>query len=349
MAGLVTASSAACQPSDAVPTIERTVHAATGPARANTAGGALDPELTSYAYPYPVRMFEFRAQQQALRMAYLDVPAERPNGQTVLLLHGKNFTSAYWESTIRALNERGYRVIAPDQVGFGKSSKPAHYQFTFQALASNTRALLDAAGVGNVAVVGHSMGGMLAVRYARSYPATTVRLVLVNPIGLEDWQQTVAYRSIDVAYQEELAATPETLRAYQQKNYYGGKFKPDYERWLEVPVGWTKHPEYPRVAWCAARTSDMVFTQPVLYEFPNLNLPTLLIIGQQDRTAIGKAWAAPEVAAKLGDYPALGKRAARAIPNAKLVEIPEAGHLPHVQAFEAYRKALLGFLGTGEG
>jgi len=100
----------------------------------------------------------------------------------------------------------------------------------------------------------------------------------------------------------------------------------------------------PRVAWCSALTYDMVFTQPVVHEFPRLGVPTLLIIGQRDRTAVGKAWAPKEVAARMGDYPALGKKAARAIPGARLVEIPGVGHLPQVEAFEAYREALITFL-----
>jgi pimeloyl-ACP methyl ester carboxylesterase len=320
--------------------------AATPPTARATA--AVDPrfdaELTGYAYPFPVRFYEFRAQNQALRMAYMDVASDEPNGHTVLLLHGKNFQASYWDTTIRVLSARGYRVIAPDQIGFGKSSKPAAYQFTFQALARNTNALLDAAGVRDVSVVGHSMGGMLATRYALLYPARVEKLVLVNPIGLEDWKTVVPYRTVDERYEQELKATAETVREYQKQNYYGGRWAPEYERLIEASVGVTRHPDYPRVAWCSALTYDMIFTQPVVYEFPRLRVPTLLIIGQRDRTALDRAWAPKDVAASLGDYPSLGRRTADAIPGARLVEIPGVGHLPQVEAFEAYSQALTGFL-----
>jgi pimeloyl-ACP methyl ester carboxylesterase len=93
----------------------------------------------------------------------------------------------------------------------------------------------------------------------------------------------------------------------------------------------------------------MIFTQPVLYEFEHLKAPTLLIIGQRDRTAIGKERAAREVAARLGDYPALGKAAARRIPGARLVEIAEAGHLPQVDSFPKYVRALLEFIAGRSG
>lgn len=309
------------------------------------AAAALDPELTSYRYPFPVRFHETATQGQKLRMAYVDVAAPRPNGRTAVLLHGKNFSAAYWRSTIELLTAAGFRVVAPDQIGFGKSSKPSAYQFTFQALAVNTRSLLDSIGVGKFVLVGHSMGGMLASRMALMYPDRIERLVLVDPIGLEDWKRVVPYQTIDDGFAQELRATPESIREYMKANYFGGVWKPEYESLIEIPAGWTRHPDYRRVAWNAALTSDMIFTQPVLYELDGVKPPTLLIIGQRDRTAIGKDRVAKDVAARMGDYPALGKAAAARIPGARLVEIPEAGHLPQVDSFEAYSKALLDFLG----
>jgi pimeloyl-ACP methyl ester carboxylesterase len=305
---------------------------------------ALDPELTTYDYPFPVRYFEVATQEQRLRMAYMDVSAERPNGRTVVLLHGKNFSGAYWAPTVRALTEAGYRVVAPDQIGFGKSSKPAVYQFSFHALATNTERLLASLGVDKFAVVGHSMGGMLAVRMALMYPARVEKLALVNPIGLEDWKLVVPYHTVEENLAQELRATPESIREYQRQNYFAGQWKPEYEPLIEILAGWTLHPEYRRVAWNAALTSDMVFTQPVLYEFERVKTPTLLIVGQRDRTAVGKAWVPKEVASRLGDYPALGKAAAKRIPGARLVEIGDAGHLPQVEAFPTYSKALLDFI-----
>lgn len=294
---------------------------------AQTAVSVLDPELTNYQYPFPVRFHEAETQGQRLRMAYRDVAAPRPNCRTVVLLHGKNFSGAYWAPTVKALTDEGFRVVAPDQVGFGKSSKPASYQFTFQALAANTRALLDAVGVSRFALVGHSMGGMLAVRMALMYPERVERLALVNPIGLEDWKLVAPYRTVDENLAQELRATPESIKEYQRVSYFGGEWKPEYDALTEILSGWTRHPEYRRVAWNAALTSDMVFTQPVLYEFESLKTPTLLVIGQRDRTAIGKDRVPKETAARMGDYPALGRAAARRIPGARLV-VEEEGRSP---------------------
>jgi pimeloyl-ACP methyl ester carboxylesterase len=150
---------------------------------------------------------------------------------------------------------------------------------------------------------------------------------------------------VDENLAQELRATPESIREYQRVNYFGGTWKPEYEPLVEILAGWTRHPEYKRVAWNAALTSDMIFTQPVVYELERLKAPTLLVIGQRDRTAIGKDRVPKEVAARMGDYPALGKSAARRIPGARLVEIADAGHIPQVDAFDTYIGALSSFLG----
>src|ERR1700716_3108840 len=144
-------------------------------------------ELEGFDYPFPVQHFAFTSQRQSLQMAYLDVKPDRPNGRTAVLLHGKNFCAATWEPTIKDLVAAGYRVIAPDQIGFCKSSKPAAYQFTFRQLAGNTHELLATLGIEKPVVVGHSTGGMLAAHYSLIYPKDVSHLVLVNPVGLEDW------------------------------------------------------------------------------------------------------------------------------------------------------------------
>lgn len=304
-----------------------------------------DARLSGYDYPYPVGTYAFTAQGQALEMAYMDVrPTGEANGETVLLLHGKNFSGAYWQPTIEALVERGYRVIAPDQIGFGKSSKPRHFQFTFHALATHTAGLLDELGVDRVTVVGHSMGGMLATRFVLLFPARSTRLVLVNPIGLEDWQRKVPYSPIDEWYARELQQTPEGVRAYMQASYFDGQWKPEYDVLAELQMGWSEGPDKELLAWVSALTYDMIFTQPVLYDFERLRLPTLLIIGDRDRTALGASLVAPEVAATMGLYDELGRRAQEAIPGSELVLLEGVGHIPQFEAWERYLEALTGFL-----
>lgn len=85
----------------------------------------------------------------------------------------------------------------------------------------------------------------------------------------------------------------------------------------------------------------MIYTQPVVYELQDVKVPTVLMIGDKDRTAIGRDTAPPAIRASLGNYPELGKAAASAIPHARLIEFPDLGHSPQLQNPAAFHKALL--------
>jgi pimeloyl-ACP methyl ester carboxylesterase len=305
-------------------------------------GPAYGPELEGFDYPFPVERFRFTSQRQSLQMAYLDVKPDRPNGKTVVLLHGKNFCSATWEPTIRDLVSAGYRVVAPDQIGFCKSSKPAAYQFTFRELAGNTHALLARLNVEKPVVVGHSTGGMLAAHYALFYPDDVSQLVLVNPVGLEDWYaKGVPAISVDQWYARELKTSADGIRAYEKSTYYAGQWHDRYERWVQMLAGLNLGPGKELVAWNSALLYDMIMTQPVLYRFGDIAVPTLLMIGQKDTTAVGKDLAPSALRPRLGNYPELGKAATKAIPGAKLVEFADLGHAPQMSDPERFNKALL--------
>lgn len=290
------------------------------PGYAQTA--ALNATLDGYEYPFPVRILPLKIVGQALRMAYMDVPAAaKPNGRTVVLLHGKNFFGAYWRETVKTLTAAGFRVVVPDQIGFGKSDK-ADIHYSFHQLAHNTKLLLDTLGVQKAVVVGHSMGGMLATRFALLYPETTEKLVLENPIGLEDYRVGVPFQTVDQAQATELKSTEASIRKHHA-TYYPNGYPAAHDQWLLPLAAQTKSPDFPKVARANALTFDMIYQQPVSHEFGQISMPTLLIIGQADRTVVGKALIKdPKTLARMGQYPALGRRTAAQIKSAKLVEIP---------------------------
>ncbi|WP_088345708.1 MULTISPECIES: alpha/beta hydrolase [Rhodomicrobium] len=310
-------------------------------AAANVA--AASPMLDDFEYPYPVKRFAFTSQQQPLSMAYMDVaPEGQPNGRTVVAMHGKNFCAATWESAIRALAKAGYRVIAPDQIGFCKSSKPQAYQFGLHQLAANTNALLKSLGIDKAIIMGHSMGGMLAFRYTLMYPEATEALVTVNPLGLEDWKaEGVPVTTVDELYAGEQKTTAQSIKAYQLDTYYAGVWKPEYDRWVDMQASMYQGEGKQAVAWDQALTSDMVFMQPVVYELPEIKVPTLMLIGALDNTAIGKNRATDAVKKRIGNYKELAPKIAAQIPGASLVMFPDLGHSPQVSAPDRFNDALI--------
>jgi pimeloyl-ACP methyl ester carboxylesterase len=301
------------------------------------------PELQGFAYPHELHRFSFASQGESLQMAYMDIaPTGQPNGRTAVLMHGKNFCGATWEHQIASLAAAGYRVVVPDQVGFCASTKPARYQYSFQQLARNTRALLASLDIARVTLVAHSTGGMIATRYALMWPQAVEQLVLVDPIGLEDWQaKGVPNRSVDEWTARELAQTADKIRDYERQTYYVGQWKPEYERWVQMLAGLQRGPGRELVARNSALIYDMIQTQPVIYDFPRLQAPTVLMIGTKDSTAIGSDIAPPEVKARVGHYDQLGPQVAKLIPHATLIEFDGLGHAPQIQAPEEFDKRLI--------
>lgn len=294
--------------------------------------------LENVDYPYPVKFLPLNIEAQDLRMAYMDIRPGNPNGKSILLFHGKNFGGYYWTNVIKALSAKGYRVIVPDQIGFGKSSKP-FINYSFHRLASLNRQLLDSLGIQKTVLMGHSMGGMLASRFALLYPERTEQLILENPIGLEDYRRFVPNASPEAMYQAELKTTPESVKRYYQTSYFV-TWKPEYDELVRIASGVNGSAEFPRYAKVSALTAQMIYEQPVVYEFPLLKVPVLLLIGTQDKTIVGKARLKPEDRTKYGLYNQLGKETAAKIPGSVLIEFNNSGHIPHLEIPEEFLKAL---------
>jgi pimeloyl-ACP methyl ester carboxylesterase len=188
---------------------------------------------------------------------------------------------------------------------------------------------------------------MLALRYALIYPQETKALVVVNPIGLEDWKAKGSpLKTIDQLYQQELKTTADSIREYERKTYYAGEWKVDYDKWVTMLASLYQGKDGELFAWDQAHTTDMILSQPVVYEFGNITVPTLLLIGAKDNTAIGKAWSPPEVVERIGHYDELGPETARAVKGSILVMFPDLGHAPQIQAPQAFHEALLKNLDT---
>lgn len=295
--------------------------------------------LENVKYPYPVKFLPINVENQDIRMAYMDVQPAKANGKTVMLFHGKNFGGYYWTNVIKALTNKGYRVVVPDQIGFGKSSKPfIHY--SFHQLARFNKQLLDTLGIQSVTLLGHSMGGMLATRFTLMYPGSVQKLLLEDPIGLEDYRTFVPYNSADDDYKTELKTTYESVKKYYETSYFA-KWKSEYDYLVKIGAGVSKSADFPRYAKVAALTFEMIYEQPVCYEFGSIKVPAVLFIGKEDKTIVGKALLSDDEKAKHGQYKVLGPETAKKIPNCKLIEFDNCGHIPHIEVPDIFLKALV--------
>jgi pimeloyl-ACP methyl ester carboxylesterase len=302
-------------------------------------------DLEGFAYPYPVSLFPLTSDGEQLRMAYMDVGASgQSNGRTALLLHGRNFPSSYWAPVIKTLTGAGFRVIVPDQIGFGKSSKPSG-ELHFDNLARNTVALLDHLDVRQFDVVAHSMGGMLGVRIARAYPDRVGHLVLTAPIGLEDYRLYVPPVPTEKIIENEDKLTAEGYRKQLETNY-ALKLPPDQVTpFIDSRFNIKGSAEYPRWLRAFASSAQMIYREPVVHEIPLVAPPTLFIMGADDHNAPGRANAPEALRAKMGNNAELARGLAGQMPAGRAEVIPDTGHLVFLEARDKYDALLLGFLG----
>jgi pimeloyl-ACP methyl ester carboxylesterase len=308
----------------------------------------LGTDLERFAYPWPVQRMPIAIGAEAGQMSYMDVPpAARANGRTVVLLHGKNFCGATWDSTAKALAEAGYRVLIADQVGFCKSSKPLSAQYSFAMMADFTHRMMQRAGVERAAVVGHSTGGMLAMHFALLHPEAAERLVLVNPLGLNDVvAEGVPYTPLDKLIAAERKKDFASMKAYQFQTYYRGRWAPRYDKWVAMLAGQYATDDGDAVEIAQAKTTDMILTQPVSQHLARLTLPVTLMIGMRDTTSFGREQAPEAVKPRLRTVPQVARRAAAKM-KADLVRFPDYGHSPQVEAPAVFEARLLEVLAKG--
>jgi len=283
------------------------------------------------AYPHPVQTMPLTVYGQDVRMAYMDVPpAGAANGRQIVLMHGMNFGGFYFGSVIDALRAQGFRVVVPDQIGFGRSSKPI-IPYNFHDMAANTRKLLASLGIAKTVIFGHSMGGMLAARFTASYPDIVERAVLCNPIGLVDLRWKSSWPNAEDAYQATMAQSRDQLyKGFHQtiERYFPAAWKPEYEKFARILYAPTLSADWPRLAMVRAIYRQMPYLDPVVYDWAHIQARTLVIGGDKDGE----------------NFPALAKHVADTIPHGELVLIPNVGHVPHIQAPDVFLRELLKFL-----
>jgi pimeloyl-ACP methyl ester carboxylesterase len=286
------------------------------------------------SYPYPVSYLPLTMYGQDVQMAYMDVAsAGKPNGRVVVLLHGRYFGGFYFGGPIDALRNAGYRVIVPDQIGFGRSSKPI-MPYNFNDMALNTHRLLRSFRIGVFDIAGHDMGAALAARMAgATSDFLPERVVLCDPIGLKDIRyEPTRWYSTDDFYKSTMAQTRDVnYNVYNQmirSCFPPSAWKPEYEQYTRILFARTLSDKWPQLAMVDAILSGLLYLDPVVYDWPHIKAKTLVVGGDQDGE----------------DFPALARHAARVIPGAQFVLFPGVGHIPHIQAPEIFNGLLLQFL-----
>ncbi|PID86821.1 MAG: alpha/beta hydrolase [Chloroflexi bacterium] len=241
---------------------------------------------------------------------------------TLMMIHGFPFSSAMWEPQIEDLASVT-RVIAPDLRGHGRSQAvPGSY--TMEMLADDCVGLLDYLAITTpVVVCGLSMGGYVAFEFFRRYPELVAGLILTSTRALPDTPQGKANRDkmAAKAQTEGVAAIAADMlpKLFSPKTYEENEEVVDF---VQEMMEWAS---VDGVVGALAAMRDRPDSSPTLTE---IDVPTLIIHGADDKIV------------PLAEAEAMRD----AIPNAQLVVIPDAGHVPNLEQIDAFNDAVMDFL-----
>lgn len=258
---------------------------------------------------------------------------ERGQGaRPLVLVHGFTGFRQDFATQWDALAERG-RTLAPDLPGHGDSGRHAQdARYRLDELAQDLRAWLAQVSTGPVDLLGHSMGGMLALRIALAEPSRVASLLLMDTSAgpLHDLDRSLVEAASHLVRQGGMRALARVLRARAEEDPQRGEPDRRVERlwgperfwaWREARIEATDPRAYPLLA---AELLDGTDLTPRLGE---IEVPALVMVGAQDEPFLGPA-----------------RRLAEHLPQTCYVEIPEAGHQPQHENPASWREAVLAHL-----
>jgi 2-succinyl-6-hydroxy-2,4-cyclohexadiene-1-carboxylate synthase len=253
-------------------------------------------------------------------------------GRPLLLVHGFTGHRDDFIDRIPELAERG-RVIAPDLRGHGSSSHTGRAEsFDFEQLVDDQRALLDTLGVDRCDLLGHSLGGMLTLRFALAYPERVASLILLNtaPFAPDAYDPAVFEKAGAIALSKGMARLQELVEQSARNAVDPSAADRQTEKWADRY--WTHHRRRYREmdpAAYGALGAAMLGQASLVPRLGEIRCPTTVIVGCDDRKFLRGADAM-----------------AAAIPGARRVTIPDAGHHPHMENPEAWLAAMREHLGS---
>ncbi|MBK9263529.1 MAG: alpha/beta hydrolase [Polyangiaceae bacterium] len=237
---------------------------------------------------------------------------EAGTGPALLLVHTFLTSHRSFEDIIETLAAH-FHVIAPDLPGFGESEKPSltRYSYGIEAFAESMADLIAAFGVGRACVLGHGMGGAIALTLAAEHPELVTRLVLedalVYPFPLS-FRARLPFAPIVGGLIFKQIFGRRGFRAYFRDEFFRPGAEIPYER-IDQHYEFFNGPSARESAYAVLRSID---TRPIVARLTRITTPTLVMWGRDDRI-----------------FPvANAQRLVRAMPAAKL-EIMDAAHVPH--------------------
>ncbi len=262
-----------------------------------------------------------------------------PNGErTLLFVHGLGSYLKFWRYQLDDFAAQGYRVLAIDMLGYGKSDKPATFPYTMEAMGDVVREFIKLLDAERVTLVGHSMGGQTALSFAIRYPEELEALVLTAPAGFEKFsvREKAWFKKVFSVALIKSSNEGAIWNSIRRNNFY--RWKSDYEWLIEERVRVIKDPAFERYAYANVRSvQGLVHTDFVRANLHRIKVPTLIVHGDMDRL-IPNPFMHGDRTVNIMRY---GKKR---IKGSKLVTLEGCGHTIQIDCHEDYNEAVKVFL-----
>ena len=279
------------------------------------------------AYPVPTRYLEL----DGIEVAYSELGQGEP---ALVLIHGLGSYLPVWERNLAPLAAH-HRVIAIDLPGYGRSSK-ASYRYSMHFFAEVVQAVIDRLHVGRVVLVGHSMGGQIALTHALLHPGRAEALVLAAPAGLERFGRGEGRWLAEAVSKEFVEATPlDGIYTNLAGNF--SHMPKEAQFMADDRVRVIGGADFDGYAYAVSRSVNAMIEEPVLDQLCRIQVPVLVTFGADDGLI-------PNPILHGGDTRKLAENAVSRFPRAELVMIPRAGHMVQFEQPRLWNRAVLQFL-----
>jgi pimeloyl-ACP methyl ester carboxylesterase len=266
---------------------------------------------------------------EGVRVHYQEAGVGRVGESPVLLIHGFCASNFVWSETLEPLAEAGFRVVAPDLIGFGFSEKPSGGEYTIEMQARMICGLMDALGIERAVLVGSSYGGAVASVCALDHASRVERLVLVGTVSNDEvprrtWLRVAASPVVGEVFSPLLIDARRLVKRHLRRTYAAQNgFLLDEER--------IKAHQRPLLAAnthrAILRTLRRWSAERIELEAARIRQPTLLVWGAHDR----------EVPLSSGE------RLHELIEGSRLFVFPHCGHLPQEERSQEFASLVAEF------
>lgn len=267
-----------------------------------------------------------------ISVAYLDVGH---GDRTLFLIHGLNSYIPEWKANVAALAEK-HRVVAIDLPGYGRSSK-GNYVYSMAFFARVVERVIERLDLRHVTLIGHSMGGQIALTHALLFPGRAESLVLVAPAGFETFLPGERTFLIEQLSKDLIKlAPPESIWAGVATTVAG-----DVPRSAEFiyrdRVGIIGGPDFDGFAYAVVRSMSAMANGPVFNRLGEITAPVLVIFGTDDRLI-------PNPYLHGGSTRSIALAGTRRLQHGRLIMVRGAGHFVNLERSDLVNREILSFV-----